>query len=138
MPRFYIDSNVFVYAKIMDRVFGKSCSKVLRQTASKEIDASTSALVSIEVANALRKYGFANDVMGEIRAIFSLGIEIYPVNPEDAREAAELYSQTKISPYDCTHAAIMRRNGLTEIISVDKEFDKLEWLKRVDPRSMPG
>lgn len=136
MPKLYLDSNVFFYAKIMDRVFGKSCSTVLRRVVSNELEASTSVLVPIEVANALRKYGLTKEVADEVRAIFSLGIEIYSIDAADAREAAEIYSESNISPYDCLHAAIMRKNGLKEIISADKDFDRLTWLKRLDPRSM--
>ena len=131
-----MDSNVFFYAKIQDKVFGKSCSRVLSGIASKEIDASTSALAALEVANALRKYGRPDEVTDEVRAIFSLGIDVYPLEPSDVREAAEIYLEAKISPYDCAHAAIMRRNGLSTIISADKEFDRVKWLKRVDPKSL--
>lgn len=136
MPRVYLDSKVFFYAKIMDRVFGKPCSNVLRKVASGAIDASTSALVAVEVANALRKYGLAREVTAEIRAIFSLGIDVYYLDATDVQEAGEIFGEANIGPYDCAHAAIMRRNGLKEIISADKEFDKLKWLKRLDPRSL--
>ena len=138
MPRVYIDSNVFFYAKIMDRAYGRSCSNVLRKVASGATNASTSALVAVEVANALRKYGLAKDVPAEVRAIFSLGIEVFHLEATDVREAAEIFAETNIGPYDCAHAAIMRRNGLKEIISADKEFDRLHWLKRLDPRSIEG
>ena len=71
MAKFYIDSNVFFYAKIMDRVFGGPCSEILRSLASGTLEASTSALVPVEVANALRKYGRSKDVAQEVRAIHS-------------------------------------------------------------------
>jgi len=92
--------------------------------------------VPIEVANALRKYGLGKDVKEEVRAIFSLGLEIYPLDPTDVREAAEIYAETGISPYDCVHVATMRKNSLNEIISADKEFDKIPWVKRLDPLLM--
>jgi predicted nucleic acid-binding protein len=137
-PKLYVDSNVFFYAKIQDKVFGESCSRVLTRIATKEIDASTSALVALEVANALGKYGLSKDVADEVRAMFSLGIDVYPVEPSDVRDAAEIYSETKISPYNCAHAAIMRRIGLSTIVSADREFEKVSWLKRVDPKSAKG
>jgi uncharacterized protein len=130
----YVDSNVFFYAKIMDRVFGEPCSRILRDISSGNLQASTSALVPIEVANALRKYGLAKDVVEEIRAVFSLGLEIFTLDQTDALEAAEIYGATGISPYDCLHAAVMKKNGLSEIISADKEFEKVPWMKRLDPR----
>jgi len=136
MAKLYVDSNVFFYAKIMDRVFGKACSEILSSIALDDLRASTSALVPIEVANALRKYGLAKDVSEEVRAILSLGLEVYTLDPTDALEAAEIYAATGISPYDCLHAAVMKKNGLSEIISADKEFEKIPWLKRLDPRVM--
>jgi len=136
MARRYVDSNVFFYAKIMDRAFGRPCSEILRGIASDNLQASTSALVPIEVANALRKYGMAKDVVEEVRAIFSLGLEVYSLDATDAREAAEIYAATGISPFDCLHAAVMKKYGLSEIVSADKEFEKIPWIKRLDPRLM--
>ncbi len=135
MKRF-VDSNVFFYAKIMDGAYGKSCSNVLRMIAANELEASTSVLVPIEVANAMRKYGLAKAAAEEINAIFSLGVEVYDIEAADAREASQLLSEVDIGPYDCLHAAVMRREGLSEIISADKGFDKIKWLTRVDPKAI--
>jgi predicted nucleic acid-binding protein len=134
MVKVYLDSNVFFYAKIMDRVFGKPCSDILRSVASGDLQACTSSLVPIEVANAMRKYGLGEDVRDEVRAIFSLGLEVYSLDPTDVQEASEVYAASGISPYDCAHAAVMKRNGLDEIVSADREFDKIPWLKRIDPK----
>ena len=61
---------------------------------------------------------------------------MYSLDPADALEAAEIYEETGISPYDCVHATVMKKNGLSEIISADKEFKKIRWIKRLDPRPM--
>ena len=135
MARFYIDSNVFFYAKIMDRAYGKSCSGVLKGVVSGRLKASVSSLVPLEVANALAKYGLGVEVPAEIHAIFSMGLEIYPIEGADVRETAEVQNETGVSPYDCAHAVVMRKFGLREIISADMDFDKFHWLKRIDPRS---
>ena len=136
MGKVFVDSNVFFYAKIMDGVFGGACAGILRNLASGTLQGSTSALVPIEVANALRKYGRAKDVAPELRAIHSLGIEIFAIDSADAREAADIYDEAGISPYDCVHAAVMKRNGMNEIVSADREFDKVGWIKRLDPRDI--
>lgn len=135
-PPVYIDSNVFFYAKIMDRVYGRACSEILSKIAAGEMEASISALIPIEVANALRKFGLVAEVTPEIRAICSLDVEILQIEAADAREAAEIHGETKVSPYDCLHAALMRKSGLREIISADRDFDRLRWLKRVDPLAL--
>jgi len=134
MVRVYIDSNVFSYAKVMDRVFGKPCSELLKSIASGETKAAVSALVPLEVASALVKYGLAGEVQLELRAIASLGLEVYPLDGSDAREVAEVYRETKVSPYDCAHAVVMKRYGLKEIATADRDFDKFDWIERIDPR----
>ncbi len=135
MANVYIDSNVFFYAKIMDGIFGESCSGVLSSITLGRTKASISALVPLEVANALAKYGLADEVHAEIQAIFSMGIEVLSLDGPDIREVAEVFGDTEVSPYDCTHAVLMRKHGLKEIISADKDFEKFGWVKRIDPRS---
>lgn len=61
---------------------------------------------------------------------------MYIISMQLTSEKQAIFGEANIGPYDCAHAAIMRRNGLKEIISADKEFDKLNWLKRLDPKSI--
>jgi len=120
----------------MDRVFGRPCSEILRGISSGNLQASTSVLVPIGVANALRRYGLAKDVAQQVRAIFSLGLEIYTLDRTDTLEAAEIYGTARVSPCGCLNASVMKMNGLSKITSADKEFEKIPWLKRLDPRVM--
>lgn len=128
----YIDSNIFFYAKIMDRKYGKACAKVIEDIANGEIKACISPLVAIEVANALRKYGM-EDIKDTIDAILSLNITIHPLDEFIVRIAAEIFDEFGISPYDCIHVATMNADGIKEIISADKEFDEIKNIKRIDP-----
>ena len=136
MPKRFVDSNVFFYAKILDGSYGKSCATIIRKIASKELQAATSALVPIEVANAMRKYHLEKEVADEVSSIFSLGMEISGIEAPDVQEAAEIFADARISPYDCLHVAVMRRTGLEEIISADKDFDSVAGITRVDPKSL--
>ena len=135
MAKSYIDSNVFFYAKIDDKVFGPPCSSIIHRIAAGKLEAASSALVLVEVANALRKYGLGDEVAREVHAICSLIADIYAIDVTDVQEAAQIYGEAKVSPYDCLHAAVMRRNGVSAIISADRDFDKIRFLRRVDPRS---
>ncbi len=136
MTRFFIDSNVFFYAKIMDAHYGTACARIIRRISSGALEASTSALVPVEVANAMRKFGLAGEIAAEVRALYSLGIEVLSIDAPDGLEAIEASGKFGISPYDCLHAIVMKRNGLREIISADREFDKLDWVNRTDPSSL--
>lgn|GEM_PF-3585510 len=72
MPVFLIDSNIFFYAKIMDKEYGKACAEILNRIVRGEVDAATSVLVAVELANALRKYGLNNEVKEVIDGLSSL------------------------------------------------------------------
>lgn len=130
----FIDSNIFFYSKIMDTEYGASCAEVLRQIQDKKISAATSVLVTLEVVNALRKFGLARQVKDVIDSIFSLEIEILDMTSSDVRNAIELCQRFGISPYDCAHVAVMHRAEITRIISADKDFDRIPDVKRKNPK----
>lgn len=136
MTAFFIDSNVFFYAKILDREYGESCAKILRRIERGELKAVTSTLAIIELANALKKYGLSEEVKTVIDAVFSLDISVLEIDPLDVRAASQIFDEYRISPYDCVHAAVMKKAGVTQIISADKDFDKIIWLRRIDPKDI--
>jgi predicted nucleic acid-binding protein len=41
-----------------------------------------------------------------------------------------------MAPRDWLHLAVMLNNGITEIISVDRHFDDIEGITRIDPRKL--
>ncbi len=129
----YIDSNIFFYAKIMDRKYGKACARIVEDIAHGKIKASISPLVAIEVANALKKYGMEEEIKDTLNAILSLNMDIHPLDIIILRMAAEIFDESGISPYDCIHAATMKAHGIKELISADKEFDKVANIKRIYP-----
>ena len=128
-----MDSNIFFYAKILDKKYGKPCIKVVKAISKGELDAVTSVLTLIEVANALRKYGLGREVRDTIDAILSLEMQLYELDEIDVRNAIEISENFKISPYDSVHVAIMKKAGVTQIISADKDFDKVTGIERIDP-----
>jgi len=134
LETYYIDSNIFFYAKIMDKEYGEACARILSMISRGELQVITSSLALIELANALRKYGLGDQVTGVVDAVFSLDFQIAQVDPTDVRNAMEIFDEFRISPYDCTHAAIMKKAGTSSIISADKDFEKVTWIKRIDPK----
>jgi len=133
LPKYYIDSNIFFYARIMDKRYGEPCSKILRDIFRGEIKAVTSVLTPIEVANALRKYGGSREeVRNSIDAMLSLDMEIYEIDRIDIAEAIRISEEFDISPYDAVHVAIMKKADVTRIISADKDFDRVTGIERIE------
>jgi predicted nucleic acid-binding protein len=61
---------------------------------------------------------------------------VIPVFIEDSRLAIDLFEQYAPqgrSARDLIHSAVMKKNGLTEIISTDDLFDHIEGIIRRDP-----
>jgi predicted nucleic acid-binding protein len=134
MEKVYVDSNVFFYAKIGDREYGRSCAEIVRRISDGRLHAAISALVPLEASNALRKYGLGMRAAEEITAILSLGMDVLSLEVSDLSELESAMSETNVSPYDCAHAIVMKRYGIKSIVSADRDFDKFRWLSRTDPR----
>lgn len=130
---YFVDSNVFFYAKIFDRVYGDACAGVLGKIEKGDLEAVTSTLVVVELANALRKYGLGDEVKDVVDAVFSLDMRVFEVDSIDVRTAASIFEEFRVSPYDCVHAAVMKKAGIVDIVSADKDFDKIDWIRRRDP-----
>jgi len=134
LETYFVDSNVFFYAKIRDKKYGDACAEILRRITGNQLTGATSTLAILETSNALRKYGRQDEIEDEVTALYSLPITIHELLNMDIRLATEIQSKTKVSPYDCAHAAIMKRTGVTMILSADgQHFDHIPGIKRVDP-----
>lgn len=129
----YVDSNVFFYAKIMDKKYGKACTMVLEDIQNGRLEAATSHLVVLEVANALHKYGLGKDVKLACSALLSLPLKVYPIDPPIVHEMLRIYERSGIGPYDSTHSAVMIVHGIEEIVSADSDYDRIHKIHRIDP-----
>ena len=136
MEPYYLDSNIFFYAKIRDKKYGDACANILSSLVEGKLSGETSTLAVVETSNALRKYGRSSDVPDEVGAIYSLGLTIHELLNADVRLATEIFAQTRVSPYDCAHAAVMKRNGLRNILSADAHFEDIPGINRTDPLSL--
>lgn len=53
------------------------------------------------------------------------------------RLAIDLFDRHRdkgVKPRDTIHAATMKNNSITKIISADKDFDNFDFLTRIDPQ----
>lgn len=48
-------------------------------------------------------------------------------------EVFDLYIEKNISFADAYHAVLMRQLGISEIITFDRDFDKIPWVERLEP-----
>ncbi len=134
LPRkVFIDSNIFFYSIIMDKKYGKYCADIIRDVYNGCLRAYISSLILLEVANALRKFRVV-DLPMKIKAVLSLPISLIEIDSKDILDAIDLAGKYNISPYDAAHIIAMRKMEINTIISADKDFDNVEYIKRLDPK----
>ena len=65
-------------------------------------------------------------------AVLGIVDEVFPVEQADAEDARDILMGTpRLSARDALHAAIMRRRGVSTIISFDAGFDGLPGISRI-------
>jgi predicted nucleic acid-binding protein len=64
-------------------------------------------------------------------AILTQVAAVYPMEREDVGMAAAIARTTGLSARDAIHVAVMRRRGITLILSFDRGFDGVEGIERI-------
>jgi len=135
----YLDTNVIIYAIESHPKYGEKCRDILKAVENAELEVCASTLILVEVINVLCKL---NRILEEgqkeklnvgknIDAILSLPIKWIELDFAIIRRASEY--QFKVSGIDYIHAASMELSLVNEVISADKDLDKIDFIKRIDP-----
>ena|SRR3989338_8208966 len=135
----YLDTNVIIYAIENHPKYGKKCKDILEDIESEKLKAGCSVLVLVEIINVLTKLNKvlkeqkerALDIRKNVDAVLSLPIMWLDVNFAVIKKASEY--NYNISGADYTHIATMELNSIRKIISADADFDKAEFIDRIDP-----
>ncbi|MDV3277998.1 MAG: type II toxin-antitoxin system VapC family toxin [Nitrososphaerales archaeon] len=135
----YIDTNVFVYAIENHPKYGKSCGGILRDVEGGRLEASCSVLVLVELINVLKKINDylskegqrRLDIERNVEAVMSLPLVWIDVDFL-VIERASTYA-FGINGVDYVHIASMELNSIHEVLSADRDLEKVGIIERVDP-----
>ncbi len=131
----FLDTNIFLYAGGREHPHRAPCQRVLEKVARRAIVATTNTETLQEILHVLGRRGQRNEALVLIRNALRILPEILPVTAEDVRSACEILEQNAgIRPRDSFHAATMIRNGITQIMSLDPDFDRIPGIRRVAPQ----
>ena len=134
----FIDTNIPIYAAGSDHPLKPYCQRVIMLAARHHRRFVTSSAVLQEIIH----YYLAGRRWEEGRGIFhefvnTMRGSIESVQPDDAIVAAELANQDlRVGGHDLIHVAVMRRLGINEIISADRDFDRIDGVHRLDPATI--
>lgn len=60
-------------------------------------------------------------------------MKLVGVKKSTVLRAQEIMEKYQVKPRDAIHAATALENNVVEIVSYDKDFEKVEGLKRIEP-----
>lgn len=91
-----------------------------------------------EVVHVRRRRG-QRDAVRRAREFARLCAVVHSVERDDLERALDLLeAHPRLDTTDALHAATALNRGITTMLSVDRSFDQLEGLLRVDPADAPG
>jgi uncharacterized protein len=64
-------------------------------------------------------------------ALLAVVDEVYPIEREDVERARRIVMAGQLSARDAVHVAVMRRHGLTRIMTFDRGFDGVDGIERI-------
>lgn len=139
----YIDTNVVVYAIENHPRFGPNCKRILEDVEGGSLEAGCSVLVLVELINVLKRIndgelrgGRRLSIEKNVQALLSLPIVWLDMDLA-VIERASTYAFA-VNGVDYVHVASMEINSMVEIISADKDLDKVRMISRIDPLNYEG
>jgi len=133
----YVDSNIFIYPVIYDSDAVPEAAKAkakLHEIASGSVKAFTSELTWDEVTWVTGRLFGSEKAAAQGASFLKLpNLKLLKVDIEVVSRAQTLLEEHHLKPRDAIHAATAIRNGISKILSYDKDFDILPNLVRVSP-----
>jgi uncharacterized protein len=127
----YLDANFFILCNFDTGSRGESARKIQREIVEKE-RAFTSSLALDEVMWVLIKNGKKSVIRETIEDIFATqNLSVLEVSGSVALDALDGIEDYDLKPRDAFHVAIMKSNKISEIVSDDKDFDRVKGIKRI-------
>lgn len=133
----YVDSTIFMHAMGAASRFKEPCARILRAGAADTAVLVTSAETLQEVLHRYRSIGRSEEIKPAFEAISVPVQRILPVSAEDVEEARQFGQRIPagraVSARDLVHAAVARRQGSREVLTVDAGFASIPGVALVDP-----
>jgi predicted nucleic acid-binding protein len=129
-----VDSNIFVYHLAADQVYGERAKKIIERIEGGE-ESFTSTLVIAQVCSYLKWKKQENVIplfLSFLKGLVSLQkVETSILDFEEARNIQRRYNLSWTMWDDILIVAQMKRIGINEIYSNDKDFDRIPQIKRI-------
>ena len=131
----FLDTNIFIRF-LTDDVPEKvdACEEIFKKAVEKQETLFTTDLVIAEIVWVLESFYELpkNEIQDKVGKILNTPNLICP-HKDLILSALILYSEKNIDYIDAYNALILKENGIEELYSYDKDYDRIDWLTRLEP-----
>jgi len=130
--KIFLDSSYLIYLgySMSDEIFNY-VTNFLRESVERGDRLFVNMIVVDEVLWILtKKYKVPLSEAFELMDRLMPLIEVIPLDYMDYDDMRRIMMNYGLKPSDALHVASMRKAGIKHIVSEDKEFDKIPWIKR--------
>ncbi len=139
MPPRFVDASVFVHAYLRPKRELRSHERSLKAHARSIVtrinegeETVTTTVHLSEIANVLEGWMSLEDARTVQRGLLARdSIRILSTARPDLIEALALGSEVDVGTSDALAAVLMRREGLREVYSFDRDFDRIPDIRRI-------
>jgi predicted nucleic acid-binding protein len=130
----FLDTNIFLYAIGGDGPYRESCRQVLAAVGRGALNGVTSSDVLQEILYVRSRRINMKDATTAARCAAGILADVLPITADDMLDACSLLdSHPKLGLRDALHVSVMKNSHIGMLVSVDRDFDALKTLKRLDP-----
>ena len=131
----FLDTTIFIRF-LTDDVPEKvdACEEIFKKAVEKQETLFTTDLVIAEIVWVLESFYELpkNEIQDKVEKILNTPNLICP-HKDLILSALILYSEKNIDYIDAYNALILKENGIEELYSYDKHYDRIDWLTRLEP-----
>jgi len=131
--RVFLDANLLIYLNTMAEEALRANYEDFYFRLVSEHRLYTDALVLDELLFvSKKKYGVPYSVtLDFIKSFVEPFTQLLQIGAEEYGEAEEIIRVYEIRPSDALHLGVMKVNGISWIVSEDRELDRVSWVKRL-------
>ena len=132
----FIDTAVVMYAAGADHQLKEPCQRILTRVADGGLDAVVSVEVVQEILHRFMALRRPEQGASIARDTLDLFAPVLPVTHAVMRRMPELVeAYPDLAARDLVHVATCLQEGIGEIVSPDRGFDRVAEIRRIDPAS---
>ncbi len=133
----FLDANIFVYAFVNPKRNLDAATIAAKKKAAAILQSQREFCTSVvhvsEVANVIESISGQEQSTKIISALLSTpNIKVLSVSAQDYLTASQVSLQAKVGANDALAYVLMKSNGVSEMLSFDRAFDKLPGIKRLE------